>query len=451
MKPSPRLSTCDQEIVTLSDEKTLKDILDLEKSLGPSSLDELAQASTRASEALRHLYENSGIERMTTSIVASEAALRAALGPAEDLRKQHEALMRASLGPMEELRRAVLVDFHSPIEELRRAAFLDVDSSVKRHIEEAQRAMASYTERFHLPAITETALLLEQLKVDPMRDLLARFAEQESSVQRAMTRMRTPWLDMQEQMRSVAGFAELQGIGAALNAHAVFDESLTAALRLGLGDWRDTITWPKDIFTDLAARSEFYAGLGFNHALTDFPAPAFEQSLDIAGLRREPPLIILLYGAPVAPADDDSEEEGLARTNTAHDWLLRLETQLRSFIDSAMTQSFGPKWPKQRLPNGLYDEWQEKKRKAMQAGGKDWPLIAYADFTDYERVICKGDNWREVFAVFFVRSESVRESLQRLYPIRLDTMHARPITQDDELLLYVETRRIVKVIKKRPN
>jgi hypothetical protein len=58
----------------------------------------------------------------------------------------------------------------------------------------------------------------------------------------------------------------------------------------------------------------------------------------------------------------------------------------------------GQKEP-QLAPSG---RWQEKKRKAMQAGGKDWPLIAYADFTDYERVICKGDNWREVFAVFFV-------------------------------------------------
>ncbi len=51
--------------------------------------------------------------------------------------------------------------------------------------------------------------------------------------------------------------------------------------------------------------------------------------------------------------------------------------------------------------------------------------------------------------VFFVRTESVRESLQRLYLIRLDTMHARPITQDDEWLLYVETRRLVNLIVDR--
>lgn len=114
-----------------------------------------------------------------------------------------------------------------------------------------------------------------------------------------------------------------------------------------------------------------------------------------------------------------------------------------------MTQAFGADWPKCRLPNGLHDRWWEKKQKAEQAGAREQPLIAYADFTDYERVICRGDNWREVFGGFFERPESVRESFQRLHPIRLDTMHARPITQDDELLLYVETRRMAKVILRK--
>ena len=107
-----------------------------------------------------------------------------------------------------------------------------------------------------------------------------------------------------------------------------------------------------------------------------------------------------------------------------------------------MTRAVGEDWVKRRLPNGMYEEWKEKHRKAREAGASERPLIAYADFTDYMRVICRRDNWRDVFAIFFGREESVRESFQRLYPIRLDTMHARVITQDDELLLYVETRRL---------
>ena len=119
---------------------------------------------------------------------------------------------------------------------------------------------------------------------------------------------------------------------------------------------------------------------------------------------------------------------------------------MRRFIDEQMTKEFGPDWPKRQLPNGLYGQWQEKKRKAQQSGRREHPLIAYADFTDYVRVICKKDNWRNVFAPFFGREPSVRESFQRLYPVRLDTMHARPVTQSDELLLYVETRHLCALI-----
>ena len=113
-----------------------------------------------------------------------------------------------------------------------------------------------------------------------------------------------------------------------------------------------------------------------------------------------------------------------------------------------MTQAFGADWPKHRLPNGLYERWRDKKDKAEQAGGEVWPVIAYADFTDYELVICRSDNWRDIFKSFFQRPENVRETFQRLYPIRLSTMHARYITQDDQLLLLVETKRLGKIIRR---
>ena len=242
-------------------------------------------------------------------------------------------------------------------------------------------------------------------------------------------------------LRSIPGFMALQGIGRALKDMAAFGQVLGDTLRVDLGDWRDTITWPKEIFTDLAAREDFYLGLGFNPALTDFPAPAFEESLQIADLRREPAPLIALYGLPIPTVTGDEEEEDVARINMADKWLTRLEMQARRFIDEQMTKAFGHDWPKHQLPNGLYDRWQEKKRKAQQNRSREEPMIAYADFTDYVLVICRRDNWR-IFKRYFGREESVRESFQRLYPIRLDTMHARQITHEDELFLYVETRRL---------
>lgn len=391
----------------MSDE-TIKEALATQNALTKHSrlLDmTVLAARSPALDVVRSLLENSAIEQILADVERSQA------------------MMRMATGPLEDLRRAGLFDHGSVL----------------------ARTMADFSARFRLPGSAEAAWLMEQFSSSLAAETLKRYAEQASSFQRAIASMRTPWLDVQESLRSMGGFAALQGIGHALKDMPAFGPDLETALRVDLGDWRDTITWPAEIFTDLGARSDFYVGRGFNPALTDFPVAAFEECLDIADLRREPPPLVNLYGAPIPASNDKKEEESLTRTNTAHDWLLRLETQIRRFIDQQMTNVFGPDWPKHQLPNGLYDKWEEKKRTAQQNGGGECALIAYADFTDYALVICKRDNWG-VFAPFFDRQEGVRESFQRLYPIRLDTMHARPITKDDELLLYVETRRLVKVM-----
>jgi len=366
-----------------------------------------------AKESIRSISANSGLQKLFENMERDRAMMRAAIGPLEDIRC---------------------------------AGLLDAASPWLREIENAGKMMVRLESRFRLPEMPEVPRLLAEFQTNPLSDALARYDEQMSAVQRAMESMTRPWLDVQERMKSLTGFAELQGIGHALQSMPTFGKNLSAALRLDLGDWRDPITWRAEVLADLGARSDFYAGLGFNPALTEFPAPAFQESLDIAGLRREPPSLVDLYGDPVPRADDEYEECGLVRTNAAHDWLQRLESQLRAFIDAQMTRAFGADWPNRRLQNGLHDQWQKKKQDAEQAGAPVRPLIAYADFTDYELVICKRDNWREVFEGFFRRPESVRESFQRLHPIRLDTMHARPITQDDELFLYIEARRLIRVI-----
>jgi hypothetical protein len=113
-----------------------------------------------------------------------------------------------------------------------------------------------------------------------------------------------------------------------------------------------------------------------------------------------------------------------------------------------MVEALGPEWPKHRLPPNVMETWRGKKQRAQRHTDADLPLIAYADFTDYEIVICRRDNWR-LFERYFDRPESVRESLQRLYPIRVDTMHSRVITQDDELFLQVECKRLMRAMGRK--
>lgn len=197
----------------------------------------------------------------------------------------------------------------------------------------------------------------------------------------------------------------------------------------------------------MAARADFYADLGFDADLTDLPTPAFREAAEIADIRSEPPSLVESYGPPVPSSSATNEEAAFARTNEAHDWLQRLESHLRQFIDVQMTRAFGSQWPRHRLPNGMYDRWKKKKDDATRSGRPEFAPVAYADFTDYIPVIMRKDNWRQLFKGYFGRPEDVRESFQRLRPIRLDTMHARPISQDDELLLYVEVKRIMRAIE----
>ncbi len=56
------------------------------------------------------------------------------------------------------------------------------------------------------------------------------------------------------------------------------------------------------------------------------------------------------------------------------------------------------------------------------------------------------DNWQEVFQEAFDRPESVRESLHRLGPVRLCTMHARAITKTELMLAIAEVTRLLIAI-----
>jgi hypothetical protein len=334
-----------------------------------------------------------------------------------------------------------------PFEDLKRLGLLSAPTDTLRDFGFDQSMLAGFEARFRLPDAVEAARLAGVFDTSFAAKALESLT-QGLSVRAAMESMKSPWLDAANPLVSASAFAAIQQMGTAIGKMPAFDTDLTSALRLELGDWRGRIDWPTSIFTDLEARSHFYASLGVNIALTDLPVTAFRESLAIAELWETPPPLAPDYDSSVTDEDLDEEEEGFARTNEAHDRLQRLETQLRRFIDQVMAEALGPEWPKHRMPPNVVETWRDKKQRAQRHTDADLPLIAYADFTDYEIVICKRDNWK-LFERYFDRPESVRESLQRLYPIRIDTMHSRMITQDDELFLLVECKRLTRAMGRK--
>ena len=385
----------------------------------------------RLSEQMRLTHEKSALVRLSENmrLLEENSTVRHL---AETLNRTGE-LVRTAMGPMWELRDAGLLDVAG-----------------RREFEGIRKAIENMESSFRLPPLEETAQLARLLRESSMPGIAARWEQEASSITRAFESMKVPWLDIHDKINSITGFAELQSIGIALQNVQGFEEQLSSILRRDLGDWRDPITWRLEILEDFKVRSDFYVGLGFNPRLTDFPLPAFEQSLDIAGLRQDAPPLIAEYGPPV-PFDLDDDEDGLARTNNAHDWLQRLERLLRRFIDEQLTRAIGADWPKHRLPGGCRDRWEEKKRKAKEAGAPDLPLIC----TQTSRTIRSSSAEAITGATYSRNSSSGRKTCvsrsKRLQPIRLDTAHARLISQDDELLLYVEVKRLCAAIRRQRN
>lgn len=338
-------------------------------------------------------------------------------------------LMRAVLGSTEDIRLSNVLD-----------TLPTVDLEVQKIL-----SFASELEgQFRLPQLLEIPNLLQTLEMDGTATALTSYRDRATELSRVVEGMTTPWLNMRDQTRSLTGLLGLHEIGHVLNTTPIFNIELDERLRSYLGDWRSPIDWPSEIFNDPVIRSDFYIDRGLDPTLTEFPGAAFDEAITIAGIKRPLPSRIDAYDYEHKHESDG--ETGFKRNNAAHDRLQRFESHIRSFIDQQMTAAVGDNWIKHRVSGEIRQLWKEKQEAASENGEPKRPLIAYADFTDYEAIIVRNDNWKDVFAPIFRRKRSVQESFQRLYPIRVCTMHARIITQDDKLYLVAETQRLLKAM-----
>lgn len=407
----------------------------------------LKHATSKASEILGTFSNSSYIKQIlqTQELVTkpwqnATSYLERYQSEAESIRRNYEKLTQTSILSQHISRsEALAID-------IRLGNNLAFSANIADAIGKQHSEMCDMIKRhealFRLPQEHEAALLMQEYKLGAVA-LLAQERSIQLDMQATFAAMTNPWLNVEEAMRSASAIAELQGIGKSIRTLDGFDPDFTTALRIDLGDWRDKITFPTAVFEDPVARTDYYIDRGFNPALTDFTVAAFHEGLRLTGLDGSD-LDIELF-AVCNPPSNVEEEAGLRRTNKCHDRLQRFERLLRRFIDREMTAQYGVTWPRKKLPPKIFEQWEEKKQKA-ERNGEIISYIEVADFTDYERIICKDDHWREVFQCRFNRKESVRESLQRLQPIRVASMHARIVTKEDELYLVAEVTRLHRAI-----
>lgn len=260
-------------------------------------------------------------------------------------------------------------------------------------------------------------------------------------IKRTLLERQYPWVSDFDASASIRGFVELQVLGGAIDTCRPFGNDVTLAARDVLGDWTGVATLPADVFTDSLARSTFYLERGYDSAVADFPAPAFYENLRYAGLGET---------APTVEEETDEDEATRRRTSEAQALLCEFEREMRQFIQKKLVICAGSKWPKQRVDEKVFKGWKEKQQTDRTRRSVDLPLIDYIDFSEYERILTRKDNWQEAFQTHFEREESVRESLFRLMPLRNAAMHARFLTQDDWVFLQVEVKRLRIAITRTP-
>lgn len=251
-----------------------------------------------------------------------------------------------------------------------------------------------------------------------------------------------------ESCRLAMSFAK---IGSSLAKPFPYENSVTDLLRSNLGDWRSVEFSRQDLWLEETAREDLYEKVGFDFSLTDLERDRLVDSMDGVGIRiGAVPAPVEVYGRqpiqksgfvlPVLQAGTPPENI------EAYQLLWVLETRIREFIDRSMMRHFGEDWHKRGLAPETLKQWREKRENDVGGGMTARPLISYADFTDYEKIIVRRDHWRDVFCGVFKYKESVIESFNRLRLLRVVVMHARPLSNEDLLMLHAEVRRVLKAI-----
>ena len=108
-----------------------------------------------------------------------------------------------------------------PIEDLRRSLQLDTVPNIATGLESVRCLGVELENQFRLPTVLETPTLLQALEMDAPARALAHYHDHTNEVRHAIEAMTAPWLNIEDQVRSLTGLVELQEIGHVLHAMPV--------------------------------------------------------------------------------------------------------------------------------------------------------------------------------------------------------------------------------------
>lgn len=153
----------------------------------------------------------------------------------------------------------------------------------------------------------------------------------------------------------------------------------------------------------------------------------------------------------VDPLEKNEIISGKTSLTSNTEILKNFENNFRLFIQRTLENEIGKDWWKQAVPQDVQNTCSDLKEKRERLTGpseESYPMIYYADFNDYYKIIEKRDNWSKVFRKYFPDLAWIKTKLlTELSPIRNDIAHSRELTPDIAQKLRSITDEILKRIK----
>lgn len=110
-----------------------------------------------------------------------------------------------------------------------------------------------------------------------------------------------------------------------------------------------------------------------------------------------------------------------------------VELAIREFIEEKLREKYGDKWWKQGVPSDVRKNCtnsRDEKLKRLpwiKELPKEYSLLKFADFTDYEKIITRKDNWQDLFKdVFGNDIKKIEVRLDDATELRNLFKHLRP-------------------------
>ncbi|GGL35618.1 hypothetical protein [Caulobacter rhizosphaerae] len=266
---------------------------------------------------------------------------------------------------------------------------------------------------------------LAAARVRPFESLL-RVDNWTSALTQRMAAIDVDWAVADAEEESAEAFARLSRLSDLTREAPVYADETTEILVDELGE--PTLA-PAEVETS-EVREARYDAAGRERELIAFPPAHYKEILVSAGhlVSFPPPPLVAVEGGLIEPVAFSPETGFLLQS---------LEANLRELVVAQLKALEGDAWLKRRVPEGVRKAWIAGQQAAREAGKPVFAPIHYANFMDLADVITAGNNWG-TFQGFFANKDNLRVGLIRLYGIRNDIAHARPISLTDQLIAVIE-------------